>query len=148
MAVLGLCSSANDMPTDDGPVFMSDIVEDLRKLYDRQKVVEQKLAQYASEHNRVQLKIAALSATLEQMEKTAKEDSIKDATEEGEKRGQEKTLNLVKTVLLPILIGFLSWFLPATLEAIKHSIVDEALHPSGKEAGPPEVLPPNGANQK
>jgi hypothetical protein len=136
------------MSTDDGPIFMSDIVEDLRKLYERQKVVEQKLAQYASEHNRVQIKIAALSATLEQMEKTAKEDSIKEAAEEGEKKGQEKTMNLVKTVLLPILIGFLSWFLPATLEAIKHSIVDETLHPSEKEAGPPEVLPPNGTNRK
>lgn len=127
---------------------MSDIVANLQRLHERQKVVEKKLAEYSDEHERLQERILVLESALANLEQESGESDIKEAREDGIKQGEEKTMNFVKTVLLPIVIGFLSWFLPATLEAIKHSIVDETLHPSGKQTGPPEVLPPNGANQK
>ena len=111
--------------TDDGPRFLSDLIREFEHLKDQQVAIEKKLQEFARENNFIVKRIDAVENTLRAIGVREGDLATDFARAEGKKIGQRNMVTLVGVIIVPLSIAFLAWFVPATLEAIKHSTVEE-----------------------
>jgi hypothetical protein len=111
--------------TDDGPRFLSDLIREFAHLKNQQISIEKKIQEFIKENNFIVKRIDAIEGTLRAIGVREGDLATDFAKAEGRKIGQRNILALVGVIVVPISIAFMAWFIPATLNAIKHSTVEE-----------------------
>lgn len=111
--------------TDDGPRFLSDLIREFHHLQEQQKGIEKRLQKFTEENSFVVRRLDAVENTLRNIGIREGDLATDFARAEGRKIGQRNVVTLVGVIVIPLSIAFMAWFIPASLDAIRHSRVEE-----------------------
>ena len=141
--------STSDRNTDDGPVFVSDVVRSLRHLQKQQEGLEKRLHALMAEHELCSHRLNAVEKILEniddresKLKKAIDSVQITQVTNETRRISQRTVITVVILTVAPLVIAFLSWFVPETLKAIRHAIVEEENWRLRQDPYRPNIGPP------
>jgi hypothetical protein len=124
--------STSDTNIDDGPIFVSDVVRKLRHLQKQQEGLERRLHNLMAEHELCSHRLNAVEKILKNID--GRESKLEDdigsvkltqTINETRRISQRTVITAVVLTVAPPVIAFLSWFVPETLKAIRHAIVEE-----------------------
>ena len=141
--------STSDTNIDDGPIFVSDVVRKLRHLQKQQEGLERRLHALMTEHELCSHRLNAVEKILEDIDD--RESKLKDeigsvqlaqTTNETRRISQRTVITIVVLTVAPLVIAFLSWFIPETLKAIRHTIVEEENWRLRQDPYRPNIGPP------
>lgn len=111
--------------TDNGPLFISDLVKELQQLQKQQKQIESQIVQLSEEHRDFQSRIDDIETAIKTSEVRETGLVVDAAKNEALRIGQRNTATAFLAVIGPIVVVFLAWFIPAAMMAIKHAQVEE-----------------------
>ena len=128
--------------SDNGPRFLSDLIREFHHLQQQQEATEHALARLTDEHKFTTRRLDAIEATLKAIGCRETDLAVKAADAEGRRLGQRNLAYVVAIVVVPLVVGFFTWLIPATLQAIKHSQLEEDFWRHQRDIYRPDMGPP------
>jgi uncharacterized protein YhaN len=139
-----------------GPYLLSDLLAEIRCVRQKQQSaaekmakIEEKYAQLHEEHAKCGERIDELESRLREIagEKKELENNVEkvrlaQVAEESRRIGQRVVLTVVVLTVAPFVIAFLSWWVPETLKAIRHALVEEEAWRMRQDPYKPNIGPP------